>query len=102
MRSTILPKTTLGRWSVGLAVAWILFFIISEVLVGFEVLGAESNHALALTLTVIVTAIGGATFVTGLISIIKSKERSVLVFLTTAIGLYGLIGLVSLFAALAE
>ncbi len=92
MRISILPKTSLGRWSVGLGVAWIVFFALSEVLTGFEVLGPRLNPALAVALTIVLMGISGAAFVTGLMSMIKSKERSVFVFLTTAIGLYGLIG----------
>ena len=92
MRINILPKSSLGRWSVGLGVAWILFFALSEVLTGFEVLGPGFNPALAVALTIVLADIAGAAFVTGLIGIIKSKERSAFVFLTTAIGLYGLIG----------
>lgn len=82
MRISILPKTSLGRWSVGLGIAWILFFVLSEVLTGFEVLGPGLNPALAVALTIIITGIAVAAFVTGLIGMIKSKERSV-VFLTT-------------------
>ena len=87
--TTILPKTSPGRWSVGLGVACILFFVLSEVILGP---GPNYNMALAYTLTIILAGIVGAAFVTGLISMIKSKERSVFVFLTTAIGLYGLTG----------
>jgi hypothetical protein len=89
MRISILPKRLLGWWSVGLAVAWILFFVLSEVILGP---GPDYNMALAYALTIVVAGIGAAAFVTGLISIIKSKERSILVFLTTAIGLYSLFG----------
>ena len=89
MRITILPKTSLGRWSIGLGVAWILFFVLSEVVLGS---GPNYSMALAIALTIVDTGIAVAAFMTGLISIIKSKERSALVFLTTAIGLYGLIG----------
>ncbi len=53
VRITILPKSPLGRWSVGLGVAWILFFVLSEVLTGFEVLGPELNLALARVLTIV-------------------------------------------------
>lgn len=103
MRISVLPKSSLGRWSVGLAVVWILFFALSEILVGLEVLGPDSNRALAVSLTIVVAGIGGAAFVTGLISIIKNKERSALVFLTTAIGFYGLFGtIVSLLVGSAE
>ncbi len=89
MRINILPKHQLGWWSLGLGVAWILFFPLAQVILGA---GPNYNMALATTLTIVATGIGAAAFVTGLISIIKSKERSVLVFMTTAIGLYSLIG----------
>ena len=89
MRISILPKSPLGWWSVGLGVASIPFFALSEVILGP---GPNYNMALANALTIVLAGIVGAAFVTGLISVIKSKERSVFVFLTTAIGLYGLIG----------
>jgi len=92
MRITILPKAFLGRWSVGLTIAFILFYVLAEVLYGFEVLGPELNPALGNVLTIVAAAISGAAFVMGLISVIKSKERSVFVFVAIAIGLYSLIG----------
>jgi hypothetical protein len=92
MRISILPKTSLGWWSVGLGVAWILFFALSEVLTGFEVLGPAFNPVLAVALTIVLAGIAVAAFITGLISIIKSEERSILVFVAMAIGLYSLIG----------
>ena len=94
MRIGIFPKTSLGRWSVGLVVIWILFFVLSEVLTGFEVFGPGFNLALALILTVVLIAVSGAILVTALISVIKRKERSVSVFVAGAIGLYGLVGAV--------
>jgi len=89
MRITILPRSLLGWWSVGLVVANILFFVLSEVILGP---GPDYNMALANTLTIVATCIAVAAFVTGLIGIIKSKERSILVFVAMAIGLYSLIG----------
>jgi len=89
MRISILPRSPLGRWSVGLAVAWILFFVLSQAILGP---GPNYNMTLAYALTIAVAGIGVAAFVTGLISIIKSKERSILVFLTTVIGFYSLFG----------
>lgn len=89
MRISILPKSTLGWWSIGLGLAYILFFVLSEVMLGP---GPDYNMALAIALTILNTCIAAGAFLTGLISIIKSKERAIFVFSTTAIGLYGLIG----------
>jgi hypothetical protein len=87
MRIIILPKSALGWWSVGLFVAWILFFVLADVLIG-----SSPNENIAFAYGLAISGIGTSAFVTGLISIIKSKERSILVFLTTAVGLYSLIG----------
>ena len=94
MPISILPKTSLGIWSVGLAIVFILFFVLIVFLdsLGFNVFGPEFNPVLAVVFKIIYAGIPGAVFVTGLISLIKSKERSVLVFLTTTIGLWFLIG----------
>ena len=92
VRISILPRRSLGRSSVALAVASILFFVLSEVLTGFQVLGPGNNHALATALTIILAAIAGGAFAAGLISLINSKDISVFVFSTTAIGLYSLVG----------
>jgi hypothetical protein len=89
MRITILPKTPLGWWSVGLCVVSIALFALFVVILGP---GPDYNMTLAYALTAIDAGIAVAAFVTGLISIIKSKERSILVFVAMAIGLYSLIG----------
>jgi hypothetical protein len=89
MRITILPKSVLGWWSIGLVVAYILIFVLSEVILGP---GPDYNMPLAYALTIVATGIVVAAFLTGLISVIKSKERSILVFVAMAIGLYSVIG----------
>jgi hypothetical protein len=82
IRITILPKTPLGRWSVGLVIAIIvLFMVVPEV----------ANRPLEVAASSGFACLAGAALVTGLISIIKNKERSILVFLTMAIGLFALI-----------
>ena len=48
--------------------------------------------ALVYTLTIVIAGISVAAFITGLIGIIKSKERSILVFVAIVFGLYDLIG----------
>ena len=88
MRISILPKTLLGRWSVGLAIAFILvvvFNILSQQRINFE------SGSVALRIFFIALCITGiGSLVTGLISIIKSKERSILVFLAEVVGLFTL------------
>ena len=89
MRITILPKIVLGWWPIGLVVFDILFFVLSQVILGP---GPDYNMPLAYTLTIVLTGTAVAAFVTGLISIIKGKDRPILVFVAMAIGLYSLIG----------
>ena len=89
MRISILPKSVLGWWSVGLVIASLILFVLSVVILGP---GPDYNMPLAYTLTSILTGIAVAAFVTGLITIIRSGERSILVFVAMAIGLYSLIG----------
>lgn len=92
MRISVLPKTTLGKWSVGLAIAFILSFLLAEVLYGHN---PDSNQVPDVVLAIIFVGIGGAAFITGLISVIKQKERSILTFIGMAITFWwGLIGAV--------
>ncbi len=51
-----------------------------------------SHIVLALALIIVLAGIEGTAFVTGLTTMVKDKERSVFVFVSTAIGLWGLIG----------
>ena len=89
MQISIRPKSSLGRWSVGLAAAFILLYVLYLVQVasggGLLPSPIASVAAVATSISCI------AAFVTGLISIIKSKERSILVFLAVAVGLFVLI-----------
>jgi hypothetical protein len=84
MRVSILPKTSLGRWSAGLAIASILLIVL-------VILRSGQNYgmALAVTLTIVTVGICGAAFATGLTSIMRNRERSILVFLGMLIGLWG-------------
>ena len=84
---SVLPKTSLGRWSVGLAIAFILFFFLMVDLTGWT-FGPGFNPVLAVVLKIILAGMPGAAFVTGLISMIKRKERSVFVLVSMALGLW--------------
>lgn len=97
MRISILPKTSLGRWSIGLAVAFILLFALFQVLVASGLRGPFMFGGRPVPLPIpfinwslpLYTAgiSGMAALVTGLIGIVNSKERSILTFLATLIGL---------------
>ncbi len=92
----IIPRSSLGRWSVGLAIAFFLALVAVTALPGDDLLDAESNLALATVLKIVLIAISGASFVAGLISLIKRKESSVLVLvgmlMTLWLGLIGMVG----------
>ena len=88
-------KTNLGKWSVGLILAMFVLLVIGSSLTNslYESVPAGatifadivSRPALAISMLVGFGA-GISAFVTGLISIIKQKERSVLVFGSTLVG----------------
>ncbi len=97
MRIIMLPKTSLGWWSVGLAATFILSFVFVLVLSSKSVYAGESGRFWLVALIAIfafgISALG--SFVTGLISILKNKERSVLVFaVVVLLGLFILIALI--------
>jgi tellurite resistance protein TehA-like permease len=77
----------LGRWSIGLAAVFILLSILFSVLTALGGVGPDPV-ALIVIATVIFGISGIAAFITALISIIKSKERSILVFLAAVVGLF--------------
>ena len=84
MQIGILPKSSLGKWSVGLAAAFILLSILFAVLTG---LGGEPGPFVLIFIANIAIGISFiAAFITGLVSIIQSKERSILVYLSVLIG----------------
>ncbi len=95
MRLTFVPKTTLGRWSLGLIVAMPVLFFIG---MSFTILLYKSVPAggtilkdiavrPALALTMLSGMVSGiSAFVTGLIAIIRQKERAILVYGATLIG----------------
>jgi len=86
MQKNITPKTILGKWSVGLNVFFLIVIITSIVLV--KVLGILSfdNHWWDVTVPLVFLASIIALF-TGIISVRKNKESSVLVYLSIFISI---------------
>jgi len=84
-----MPKTTLGKWSVALISAFIVFLISLQLIAASGQRGGETFFSnLALAVPILIAGISGVSaFVTGLVGVIRSGERSIIVYLATAIGL---------------
>ncbi|MBT3318494.1 MAG: hypothetical protein HN948_08805 [Clostridia bacterium] len=97
MKLCFFPKTKLGKWSlICILVAILSAIIVLATIAIFDIKGGNtffSTPALAIPL-VLAWLLGFASFLIGLIAIIKSKPRSVLVFIASTLGLliavYGL------------
>jgi hypothetical protein len=89
MNISFLPRTVPGKWAVGLAIGFIVFFVLVIILVSTGQEGGDTYFSnLYLAIPGMLAIISGvAAFLTGIISIILVKERGFLVFLATAIGL---------------
>jgi hypothetical protein len=91
----ILPKTKLGWWSIGLIAGMLLLFIIGTSLVdllydsipaGDTILeDISARPALALSMLSGMAA-GISAFITGLLAMVREKERALLVYLSSLIG----------------
>jgi hypothetical protein len=90
MKIDFLPKTRLGTWSVWLIVLFLLFFKIFQFFVISGQRGGETFFSnLTLAVPILLAGISGiASFFVGTAAIIKRKERSVFVFLSTVMGLF--------------
>jgi len=84
MKSNIMPKTKLGKWSVGLNAVFLVVTVVSILLVlVFGVLSFE-DHWWDVTIFILVLLCISA-FVTAIIAVIRNKERCVLVYLSIAL-----------------
>jgi nitrate reductase gamma subunit len=91
MKSSLLPTTTLGKWSMGLGISLILFFILSFaiVILGHQTGGETFLDNLYIAVPMFLAGISGiAALIAGIIGILRYKERSALVFLSAAVGLF--------------
>jgi hypothetical protein len=90
MKITFLPTTTLGKWTIGLIISLFVFFLLSVAIVNLgHQTGGETvtaNNYIAIPMLIAVIS-GVSAFITGIIAILKYKERSLLVFIATFIGL---------------
>ena len=93
MKIYFAPKTTLGKWSVALIIAFMVLLGVFQLLVASGQRGGETFFSnLVLTIPMLIAGVSGiSAFATGLIGIIKSRERSVIVYLAALIGLFVLL-----------
>jgi len=92
---SLMPGTNLGKWTIGLIVVMPILFLIGTSLSDtlYESVSAggtilkdiAARPALALTMLAGM-ATGVAGLITGLVSIIKHKDHSLLVYLATVVG----------------
>jgi hypothetical protein len=95
MKLSFMPKTILGRWSVGLIVAMPVFFFIGRALLNLLYKSVPAGNTIlediverpALALTMLTGMVSGIlAFVTGFIAVIKQRERALFVYVAIIIG----------------
>ena len=93
MRISILPKSRFGKWSTGLIAAFVVFFLAFLLLVASGQRGGETFFSiLLLTIPILLAGTSGVLAIfTGLIGIIRKRERSILVYFSTLVGLFVLL-----------
>ena len=74
MRLTVLPKTTLGKWALGLSIAFII-------LIWWKIQGSMPIPVFA------IAAIGLAGFTVVIIAIFRNKDKAILNLLPLLVGL---------------
>lgn len=84
-----MPKTLLGKWSIVGIVGSIAFWLALLIL-------RTSGLGMLVPTVILVGLSGLSAFFTGIIGIIKSKDRSVIVFITTIMGFFIFLVVVSL------
>jgi hypothetical protein len=93
--SAIMPRTTLGKWPIGLIVAMPLLFFVGGSLTNVLYRSAPAGNTIfegiasrpALALTILAGTISGIlAFITGLIAIISQKEHARSVYIATIVG----------------
>ena len=97
VRISVRPKTKPGRWSLGLAAAMAVLLLIGMSLTNSLYESVPAGRTIleditlrpALGLTMLAGMVSGVSaFITGLIAIIKQKERALLVYVSTSVGAF--------------
>jgi hypothetical protein len=93
MKSYFLPRTNPGEWSAILIVVLMVSFAMFYSFVAAGERGGMTFFSnLLLAIPMVIAGISGiAAFVVGLVAMLRYRERSILVYITTAMGLFVLI-----------
>lgn len=103
-----MPKTKLGRWSVILIIAMPVLFLLGRFFMNLFYESVSSGDTIledianrpALALSMLAgMGCGVSAFVTGLIAILKQKERAVLVYISTILGFLEILFLIGEFTS---
>ncbi len=91
----LVPKTKLGKWSVGLCVIMPVLFAVGgllantlyESVLSGETILADISARPALALTMLAGMFAGiSAFISGLLAIIRQKDNAILVYISTLLG----------------
>ena len=100
MKINFMPKTTLGKWSLGLIVVMPILFIVGISFTSSLYKSVSSGNTIledivkrpALALTMLAAFVSGIlAFIMGGIAVIRQKEKSIFVFISTLIGFFVLL-----------
>jgi hypothetical protein len=81
-----MPKTKLGKWAGGLLAVFIVFLV--ALIIGMKLAGLMPGTPLIITLGTCMTISGIAAFVTGVVALIRFKDRSFVVILAVVLGFF--------------
>lgn len=102
-----MPKTKLGKWSVKLIIAMPLLFLLGRLSMNLFYDSVSSGDSILediarrpmLAISMLAGMVSGVSaFVTGLVAIVRKKERAILVIVSTIIGAMVVLFLIGEFA----
>ena len=93
MKILFLPKTRLGKYSLWLFITFLILFVTFQIMVATGQRGGVTFFSnLLLSIPIIIAGISGIlAFFTGIIGIIRNKERSSLVYFSVFVGFFVLL-----------
>jgi hypothetical protein len=81
-----MPKTKLGKWAGGLLAVSVVLLV--ALILGMKLAGSMPGTPLIITLGICTMISGIAAFVTGVVDLIRFKDRSLVVILAVVFGFF--------------